>query len=43
MSFTGTRDGIWKYPVSIVLPFLVSLPITVALFLIFTVLGVPLK
>ncbi|HEY3274317.1 MAG TPA: hypothetical protein VGJ92_11170 [Methanocella sp.] len=43
ISFTGSRDSIWKYPVSIVLPFLVSLPITVTLFLIFTVMGVPLK
>jgi hypothetical protein len=43
ISFTGTKESRWKYPVSIVLPFLVSVPITIFLFIVFTVAGVPLK
>jgi hypothetical protein len=43
ISFTGTKESVWKYPVSVVLPFLVSLPITMALFVIFSVTGVTAK
>ncbi|HUL62076.1 MAG TPA: hypothetical protein VLT35_03355 [Methanocella sp.] len=38
--FTGAKDSAWKYPVSVVLPFLVSVPITLALFIVFRVTGV---
>jgi len=43
ISFTGTRNGRWKYPVSVLLPYIVSVPITMALFVLFSILGVPLK
>jgi hypothetical protein len=43
ISFTGTKESVWKYPVSIVLPFLVSLPITLLLFIVFSLTGVPVK
>ncbi|OPY28838.1 MAG: hypothetical protein A4E28_01299 [Methanocella sp. PtaU1.Bin125] len=42
ISFTGTKEGLWKYPVSIVLPYLASLPIVLVLFLFFTFAEVPL-
>jgi hypothetical protein len=41
--FTGTRESPWKYPVSIVLPFLASIPIMLVLFVVFSVTGVALK
>lgn len=43
IDFTGTKEGLWKYPVSIVLPFIASLPIAIGMFLLFTLLGVPVK
>ncbi len=43
ISFTGTKESVWKYPVSIVLPYLASIPIIIVLFILFIVLGVPLK
>lgn len=43
ISFTGTRESVWKYPVSIVLPFLVSVPITIAMFIVFSLTGVLVK
>lgn len=43
ISFTGTKESTWKYPVSVVLPYLVSVPIAILLFIVFIIAGVPLK
>jgi hypothetical protein len=43
IGFTGTTESHWKYPVSIVLPYLVSVPIAILLFIVFLIAGVPLK
>ncbi|MGA9140246.1 MAG: hypothetical protein WBZ29_08480 [Methanocella sp.] len=43
ISFTGMKESLWKYPVSIVLPYLVSIPIIIVLFIFFLILGVPLN
>jgi hypothetical protein len=43
IGFTGTKESPWKYPVSVVLPYLVSVPIAILIFIIFIITGVPLK
>jgi hypothetical protein len=41
--FTGTKESLWKYPVSVVLPFLISVPIAILVFIVFILAGVSLK
>lgn len=43
IDFTGQRENIWKYPVSVVGPYLLSLPIALTLYFFFGLIGLPLR
>jgi len=43
VDFTGRQESRWKYPVSILLPYILTIPVAVALFVIFSILGIPLS
>lgn len=43
IDFTGRDESKWKYPVSVILPYILTIPVAVALFVIFSILGIPLS
>lgn len=43
IELTGTRESLWKYPVAVIVPYLLSIPLALIVFLIFSLAGLPLK
>jgi hypothetical protein len=39
IDFTGKKNSLWKYPVSIILPVILTIPVTMALFLVMSTFG----